>query len=347
MPATTKNESVTDEQIVSELRAAMANKETISTSGTQKKYAIGYGRAKRLVDSVLAPGAVVVPFGAIHVAASQPTEIVNAELVGAEVVLPPTTAIVPLKAKMGDGVGIADLSEEHVSAMKKKHAEYKEKQSKDGAKALAEVEKLIAANSTLESQLEHSYVKLGQLLLIVSQGEFYRSIEVEDEDTGEMVPCRSMGRYLEALAAKYNKGKRMLQYYLSTVKTLMPGVSADNLNTMGIQKARKLADITRQTDILPDATTVQQVIAAPTVDAVAQLLFDKYKLTKVEAPKGTWYPMEGFYVEDNDRALLDEAFKKAARILKFSEAVPEWMRRRESLKLMAAEFLNVPEKSQE
>jgi hypothetical protein len=339
-----KNDAVTDEQIIE----AYKNDKTLTVNGAQTRFGIGYGRAKRL--NMAATGAPT-----IEQVIAKPENIIEIEVVNDALAIPASipaantvTDIVPLKAQMATPIedNLAPEDKKVVAELKQKHAAQKVQRSKDGEKALVEVEKIIAANATLESQLEHSYVRLGTLLLVVSQGEYYRSVEVEDPDTGEKVPCRSMGLYLECLAEKYNKGKRMLQYYLSTVKTLSPSVSGDNLNTMGIQKARALADITRMTDIQPDGETVKQVIGAPNVEAVKQLLFDKYHVKKTETPKGTWYPLEGFYVEDDDRALLDEAFKKAARIIKPTANMPDWMVRRESLKLMAAEFLNVPEKSQ-
>ena len=246
------------------------------------------------------------------------------------------TAIEPLKNKMKED-----------KPLKVAHAAKMTEISASGKKVLGDIEDIMAATSYAESSLMHSYVQLGTLLLRVSEGEYYRNaIDVPYDENGQPQPIQNFSQYIAYLAKKYNKGQRSLYYYYSTVKALTTTVPEDQLNKMGIEKAKALAVVMKSIEATPDTETIAAVVAAPNKEAVTALLRTKYNLQKTEPEAGTWYEI-GFYLEDGDRLLFDQQFEKAYRIGNFPSDMPEWKKQREAMKMFVAEFSTVTEQEKE
>ncbi len=221
--------------------------------------------------------------------------------------------------------------------LKAKHEEAQELDKAEGEKLLAEAEKAISELSGAESVLNHGYAKLAVLFNSIQNNAYYELLEFD-----------SMGKYLESLTAKYNKGRTQLFGYTSTAKALLPYITPDELNAIGINKAKELTRVVKSTQTKPSDDILKAAIDPKvTLADLQKLLVDQHKIPAVE--KGTWYDRlaQGFYATAEEKTLFDEAFSKALRIAQTPDTVTDHLKRKIVLCMWAQEFLNVPEKSTE
>ena len=242
---------------------------------------------------------------------------VPATVIDAVSVETPTTAIVKAKS------------------LKKKHEEAQEIDKAEGEKTLAEAEKTIAELAGAESGLNHGYAKLAVLFNSISNNAYF-----------QLLGFPNMTKYLESLTEKYAKSRAQLCGYTSTAKALLPYITPDELNAIGINKAKELTKVVKSTQTKPSDDIIKAAIDPNvTLSALQKLLVDQHRIPAIE--KGTWYDQlaQGFYATPEEKTLFDEAFAKAIRIANVAENVPDHLKRKVVLCMWAQEFLNVPEKS--
>lgn len=188
-----------------------------------------------------------------------------------------------------------------------------------------EVDTLVVQLLAAETVLERGYAKLGSLLNRVWAEKLW-------QDLG----CESFGDYMKRLSEKHARGKTSLYSYLGVSQSLLPYMTEESLNTIGISKARELKKYVDTTGA-PPTEEVMTRAADPkvTVKDVKKLLFD----AREPELKGTWVCLQGYLNEDELQVY------RAARecALRASEAVktdtPDWKKDMICLALFSMEFL--------
>jgi hypothetical protein len=255
------------------------------------------------------------------------TAVIDAEIVDT------TAAVLTLQTELTQ----VNAAIKTVKALKVKHTENEEAEKTAAHIALEAVDKMVGELTQVESGLEHSYAQFASLLVEVSNKEYYRFLEFP-----------SMAKYIESISAKYGKCRAQLFGYVSTAKALLPYVSSDDLNTIGISKAKELTKAMKVTQ-KPIADDVLKAAVDPkvTVKDLLKILGDKVRIPAVE--KGTWCDKysQGFYATKEETDLLDQAWDRAMKQANLGPDTPDHIKRKMFLYILAQEYLNVPEASQE
>jgi hypothetical protein len=311
--------------IPSDILAYIKEKGIVTPSELQRKFRIGFSRAQELIglynggypDKVqVGKDSTVEVIDAIPV---EPTVIENGTV---------TTTIEKLSAAL-----VATPKK----ALKQKHEEKQEIDKAEGEKILAEAEKTVSELAGAESGLNHGYAKLAVLFNSISNNAYF-----------QLLGFANMTKYLESLTEKYGKSRAQLCGYTATAKALLPYITPDELNAIGINKAKELTKVVKTSQTKPADDIIKAAIDPKvTLADLQKLLVDQHKIPAVE--KGTWYDKlsQGFYATPEEQKLFDEAITKALRIANVGENVPDHLKRKVVLCMWAQEFLNVPEKSHE
>ena len=306
-------DKMSNTEVPADMLKYIKEKGIVTPSELQRVFHIGFGRAKEVL-------AAYELLSKDTTAKTIEGELVVEDSTSPSVSPSPATAVIVAPKK----------------ALKKVHEAIEVKDKEDGEAVLAEVEKTVAELSGVETNLEHSYVHLGSMLARISNNGYYT-----------LLGFPSMAKYIEDLATKYNKGRAQLFGYTSTAKALLPFIDADQLNAIGISKAKELTKAVKATQTRPsDDILAAAIDPKVTIATLRKLLYDLHKVPGTE--KGTWYDKlaQGFYATPEEAQSLDAAFEKALRIANLPEATPDHMKRKVALYAWAQEFLNVPEKSQ-
>lgn len=197
-------------------------------------------------------------------------------------------------------------------------------------KAAADIDVLISQLLAGEATLDHGYAKLGHML-----------IEMQDNKYWTHLGHESFGEYINALHTKFNKGRTQLYHYASTVRGLQSFVTQEQLTEMGIAKASELAKSAKRNGGLPPAQEIidQATNSDVTAATLRKMLFEADNTG--ESPKGTWLDQEGFYVESDERLVIQSADEAALRTDPMvPNDAPDWVRRKEARLRQAMEYLS-------
>lgn len=160
---------------------------------------------------------------------------------------------------------------------------------------LSAVENLVEQLADAEQKLEAGYAHLGLLLDDVMKQRYW-------EGTYE-----SFGSFMAHLSDKYNVGRAQLYNYRHTVtKLLEAGIEPEDMNKMGINKARALAKVEN-----PPASVIEAALN-PTVTAkqVENMLDEA--LNRPPRENAEWHNLQfKFYLTDEEYATLNDAANAA------------------------------------
>lgn len=160
---------------------------------------------------------------------------------------------------------------------------------------LSAVESLVEQLADAEQKLEAGYAHLGLLLDDVMKQRYW-------EGTYE-----SFGSFMAHLSEKYNVGRAQLYNYRHTVtKLLEAGIEPEEMNKMGINKARALARVEN-----PPANVIEAALK-PTVTAkqVENMLDEA--LHRPQREDTEWHNLQfKFYLTDEEYATLSDAANAA------------------------------------
>ena len=186
-----------------------------------------------------------------------------------------------------------------------------------------EIDTLLEQISVHELRLSHSYARLGSLLREVKVNQFWVSYGFE-----------RFSSYLEQVREKIDRRRSQLYAILSVAEVLLPHVSEENLEEIGIAKAHELKRLVKQggrvdalvphedegiTDDYPlvsvrimDYALDPKVTAAKLRVKVNELLHIK------EAPQGLWFELEGFYATPDERKEIEEFWALGRQVLQIT-----------------------------
>lgn len=179
-----------------------------------------------------------------------------------------------------------------------------------------------------ELKLAMSWVHLGSLLLKAQTRKHWITWGYE-----------SFGKLIDDLRAKLDRQRSYLYNVVDVSERLLPSVSEEDLEKLGITRANELARYCKQSglsvpqfllDVALDRTRSVEELHA----AVLGALHEKGEVV------GTWYDPEGFYATPEEKKEIQQANELARRVEPVIDAtLPEHCQRKEVALRLAREFL--------
>ena len=203
-------------------------------------------------------------------------------------------------------------------------------EQKQEAKELAtKIEEITQTILEEKQSLDRNFVKLSQYVNEVRSKKYWL-----------LGNFRSFGDYLDDIEKKFNVGKSQLYVYMSTTRNLLPSLGEEELVDIGITKAKVLSKYVEQSgqqtipeDILNSAK--DPATTAEKLDAEVNS-----KLHNVMPEKGKWFQVPGFFLDDDERAEILDAFELAKSIDPVvKNNIPQWQQMKEVLLRIAREFI--------
>jgi hypothetical protein len=182
----------------------------------------------------------------------------------------------------------------------------------------AEIDSLLDLICAHELRLSHSYARLGSLLREVKVNMFWVTYGFE-----------RFSSYLEHVREKIDRRRSQVYAILSVAEVLLPHISEDKLEEIGISKAHELKRLVKQGGrvdaFISDSDAVGMLGDYPIVSVrimdyaldpkvtAAQLRVKVNELLHIhEAPQGLWLEIDGFYATPEERKEIEE-FKTLGR----------------------------------
>lgn len=173
-----------------------------------------------------------------------------------------------------------------------------------------------------EVRLDHSYARLGAMLLEFRRDECWRPLGYE-----------SFGKFLQEIHTKFNRDTSTLHGYIGVAEKLLPFVDAATLDQIGISKA---LEIKRALSISGRALTPEVIEAArdssQTVKQLRAMLHEAYSLpADLRGEGATWFDFGGAWMTPSEKKEFLEAVTVMKRALGLTKSTPEWLQRKEIL----------------
>jgi len=135
--------------------------------------------------------------------------------------------------------------------------------------------------------------------------------------------------FMLELADRYKRRRTSLYGYLSVAEHLLPTISEEKLEQMGISKA---LEVNR---------AMKQLNGKPLPDGIIEAALDEKKTVKelrgdigkalntTEESGGSWFDLSGFFITPEEKAEFKEAFQATELLLDIKPNVPDHIRRKE------------------
>jgi hypothetical protein len=165
--------------------------------------------------------------------------------------------------------------------------------------------------------LEQSWTRLGVKLAEFKAKECWRPLGYENLDA-----------FMNELRHRFQRGRTQLWGYLSVAEQLLPTIGAARLEQMGISKALVLKRALKKLNGQP---MPQELIdsALDSTKTTKELRGDIGKALNLgEEQKGTWFDLDGFFMDATERAEFKEAFLATEGILQLKNTLPDHIRRK-------------------
>jgi len=176
------------------------------------------------------------------------------------------------------------------------------KDNLEAQSTLTEIDSLADNICAEEKQLNSRWVRLGVLVHTVRAKKYWLE-----------AGCQNFGQYVEYVGLRVGKGRSQVYQYVSVAETLLPQISEAVLTEMGITDANELKKMAVAT-----GKPVPQNIIDAALDPDKTIDHLKADIADVthEAPvdKGKWFDLGGFYLTDDEKALVGSAYKTATQL---------------------------------
>jgi hypothetical protein len=191
--------------------------------------------------------------------------------------------------------------------------------NKDNAVQLgSEIDTLLDQITSHELRLASSYARLGGLLR-----------EVKNQQYWMVYGYDRFSSYLSFICEKIGRQRSQVYAILTVAETLLPLVSEEQLESVGISKAHELRRLVKQggninSEVLDDRNqtedtlgTVQLMDYASRPNVTAAML--RVKVNELlhchEGPSGNWIDLGGFYTDPEERKELEVFWNIGRKIL--------------------------------
>lgn len=186
-----------------------------------------------------------------------------------------------------------------------------------------------------EGSLEHSYIRLGSMLTEFKRAEYWRDLNASDGQG-----YKNFDAFMLELRDRYNRGRTQLWAYLSVAEKLLPSISAQTLDEIGISKAQELKRMLKHAPGRRHSDQVVETAKNPktTIKELRAVLHETYELGDDDRPAGQWFDFGGAYLTPDERKEFLDFVKVAVRKLGLTKETPDWIQRKECLLVAAREF---------
>jgi hypothetical protein len=189
----------------------------------------------------------------------------------------------------------------------------------DAQKLKEEIEIILGQISGHELRLAGSYARLGSKLREVKTHQYWQAWGYE-----------RFSSYLEFIREKIDRRRSQIYAILSVAEALLPYLTEDQLETIGINKAQELRRLVKgggslSAETRPDLASVQNpameavrlmdFAADPTTTAARLRVAVNNILHCHEGPQGNWIDLGGFYATTDERKELEEFWELGRKVL--------------------------------
>jgi hypothetical protein len=195
-------------------------------------------------------------------------------------------------------------------------------------------------NEILDQELKAAEIRgkrgaeLGRLLLQVQEEELYEALGFENYTD-----------WLKGKKEKFGLEYPWLYAYKTSAEQLLPYLTEETFDEIGITKARELAKMVKASGGVRPADDLVELAKNPETTLGDLRVAIATRTNAPQDPKGTWLDLGGFYATAVERKFFDRAFEIAKRVRGIPKDWPEWMQKKEVLMAMAQEFLSTYETS--
>jgi len=189
-----------------------------------------------------------------------------------------------------------------------------------------DIYKQLAEISVAECGLEHGYARLGGLIVKFKTIEGWRGLGYKSFDA-----------FMEELKDHYSRGRTQLYNYVGVAEKLLPVMTPETLDEIGISKAVELKRAVSSGGQLTEEVIDKARDSKTTIKELRALLQGAYNLPPSERP-GNWFDFGGTYLTTDEKKEFGEACKVAMTLLGISKTQPEWAARKAVLLSFAREF---------
>jgi hypothetical protein len=194
---------------------------------------------------------------------------------------------------------------------------------------LEDIHKTLDAIQHGHNEFVTGFARLGTLMVEVKTNKYWKDWGYE-----------SFGKFVDHVKEKVNKGRSQIYNTISVAEKLLPYASESDIEQMGISKANELAKMVKATG---EAPTEQIIHHAKNplfeVEEFKAILYEKYKVQKMDDEKGKYRDLGGFFATDAEWDEIQEVFEVVAKV---DPPIPaessEWARRKEIIWRLVAEF---------
>lgn len=177
-----------------------------------------------------------------------------------------------------------------------------------------------------ESALDRSYARLGGMLAAFKSGGKWR--ELTNADGSQTFP--NFDNFMSHLQMRFRKSRGQLYAYLGVAEKLLPLMTEDVLDEIGIGKAQELKRAMYQSGETITAEMVEQARNTDTtVRDLRVYLFTKLKMQGELLPNERTIDLGIIRVTVDELKEFNEACKVMSRILELPKAMPEDRKRKE------------------
>jgi len=178
----------------------------------------------------------------------------------------------------------------------------------------AEIDEILNSISAHELRLAKSYARLGSKLKEMKANFYWMSLGYE-----------RFSAYLEFIRGRIGRERSQVYAILSVAETLLPAMTEEQLETVGITKAHELKRLVKEggniesefvdKDYAAEAVRIMDYAADPKVTA-KQLRGKVNELLHVtEDVQGLWLDLGGFYATQDERKEIEQFWELGKRLL--------------------------------
>jgi hypothetical protein len=198
----------------------------------------------------------------------------------------------------------------------------------------SEIDDLLEQINSHQLRLSHSYARLGGMLSEVEKSKEWVNWGFE-----------SFPRYMAYVGEKIDRRKSQMYAVLSVATDLLPYLTEEKLEAIGITKAHELRRFVNTSGLRPDVmlhggdVQLMEFAADPKVTA-AQLRVEVNKLLhQDEEPQGLWFDLGGCYFTVEEKLTWQRAVELGKQMAEVASSTSEHGQLKAALLLMAQEVI--------
>lgn len=190
-----------------------------------------------------------------------------------------------------------------------------------------EIDSLLDSIHGQEKSLATNYVHLGKKMLRVQQGQYWREWGYP-----------SVAAYYQSVGARIGRQRAQMYNYVSVAEKLLPYVSEQDLEAMGISRAQELARFVKQTGRIVTPHLLEAALDPNKNIAELHAEVMQAANAKGEVRGSWWEPFGGSYYDLDERKEVQMAVQIAMKDV--DPTHPEHIQRKHVILALVREFIS-------